>query len=95
MQRNSLRTLLYSATIAAAIGAAPVMTPLHAQNPSDQGATTNTNDRDDDRSNWGWLGLLGLVGLLGMRRRHDERDTTVRARPTGTTGTSGTSRPTT
>jgi MYXO-CTERM domain-containing protein len=95
MQRNSLRTWLYSATIAAAIGAAPVMTPLHAQNPSDQGAATNTNDRDGDRSNLGWLGLLGLVGLLGMRRRHDERDTTVRARPTGTTGTSGTSRPTT
>ena len=95
MQRTSLRTWLYSATIAAALSAAPAMTPLHAQNPADQGAATNTNDGDDDRGNMGWLGLLGLVGLLGMRKRHDERDSTVRTRTTGTTGTSGTSRPTT
>ena len=42
-------------------------------------------NRDDDRSNWGWLGLLGLAGLLGLRRRHDHHDDTYTG--TGRTGT--------
>lgn len=28
---------------------------------------------NDNRSNWGWLGLLGLLGLAGMRNRSGER----------------------
>ncbi len=77
MTRTAFRTWIYSATVALALCAVPARAPLHAQTPTEQGTATTT-DRDDDRSNLGWLGLLGLVGLLGLRRRHDTHDTTVR-----------------
>jgi hypothetical protein len=37
------------------------------------GARTATDTRNDDHSNWGWVGLLGLLGLAGLMkgRRHD------------------------
>lgn len=49
---------------------------------SGTGASAQQN-RTDDRTNWGWIGLLGLGGLAGLMGRRDHgRDTT-----TGTTTT--------
>ncbi|WP_223869742.1 WGxxGxxG family protein [Paenibacillus sabuli] len=31
-----------------------------------------TATTDNNRMNWGWLGLLGLIGLAGMRGRNRE-----------------------
>lgn len=82
MHHNAFRRWLYSASVAAALSAVSVFTPLHAQNTGDQPATTNAaanTTRNDDKPDLGWLGLLGLVGLFGLRRRHDAHDTTVRS----------------
>jgi MYXO-CTERM domain-containing protein len=64
--------------------------PVAAQNTTEPNTTTTTTPsatttredvsvrKDDDRSNWGWLGLLGFAGLFGLRR---DRDTHANGRP--------------
>lgn len=48
------------------------VSPISAQTPSDPGTTTMSDDtRDDDDTDWGWIGLLGLAGLLGLRGRRE------------------------
>jgi MYXO-CTERM domain-containing protein len=39
--------------------------------------TTYDDTRDDNDTDWGWLGLLGLAGLMGLKRREPvvHRDT--------------------
>lgn len=39
-------------------------------NTNSYNANATRNDNDTD---WGWLGLLGLAGLVGLRRRNPER----------------------
>ncbi|MFN2386331.1 MAG: WGxxGxxG family protein [Thermoanaerobaculia bacterium] len=39
---------------------------------------TTTVDRDDDGTDWGWLGLLGLAGLMGLKRREPNTVSTTR-----------------
>ncbi|WP_409340309.1 WGxxGxxG family protein [Paenibacillus sp. MBLB4367] len=38
------------------------------------GNTTRAYATNDNRNNWGWLGLLGLFGLAGLRNRSRERE---------------------
>lgn len=53
---------------------------LKAQTPTDTPRETNQTDvRQDDNFNWGWLGLLGLAGLGGLAGRR-ERDHVVATR---------------
>lgn len=54
-------------------------------------ATDNRRDdrREDDNTDWGWLGLLGLAGLLGLMPRktaHVVRDRDPLDRDHGGTG---------
>ena len=89
VQLNSARKGL----IVMALGLACAL-PVAAQNTPAANTTTTTAPtasatrqdadirKDDDRSNWGWLGLLGLAGLLGLRRDRDTRTTnSTRAAP--------------
>ncbi|WP_409346024.1 WGxxGxxG family protein [Paenibacillus sp. MBLB4367] len=39
---------------------------------TDHGNTTRAYATNDNRNNWGWLGLLGLFGLAGLRNRSRE-----------------------
>jgi hypothetical protein len=38
-----------------------------------QSAPGASEQRSNEGTDWGWLGLLGLIGLAGLRRR-DDRD---------------------
>jgi MYXO-CTERM domain-containing protein len=46
--------------------------------------TTYETERDDNDTDWGWLGLLGLAGLMGLKRREPvvHRDTRTATAPT-------------
>lgn len=54
---------------------------VYAQTGGDTGTGTGTTygdtTRDDNGTDWGWLGLLGLAGLMGLKRREPvvHRDT--------------------
>ncbi|HEV2845555.1 MAG TPA: WGxxGxxG family protein [Thermoanaerobaculia bacterium] len=56
---------------------------VYAQTGGDTGTGTGTGTtygdttRDDNDTDWGWLGLLGLAGLMGLKRREPvvHRDT--------------------
>jgi MYXO-CTERM domain-containing protein len=54
---------------------------VYAQTGGDTGTGTGTTygdtTRDDNDTDWGWLGLLGLAGLMGLKRREPvvHRDT--------------------
>ena len=72
------RLTTISALVLAGVIASPML--LHAQANPASGEDTTVMDRDDDRGDWGWVGLLGLAGLLGLRRR-DRDETREQARP--------------
>lgn len=36
-------------------------------------STYRTYAANDNRIDWGWLGLLGLLGLAGLRSRNNDR----------------------
>ena len=43
-----------------------------------QDDTAQTDDGEDDGTDYGWIGLLGLAGLAGLLgRKRDDRDRTV------------------
>jgi MYXO-CTERM domain-containing protein len=79
------RSTIVSTLVLAGLIASPAL--LNAQtNPADERDTAAVTDttmvaHEDDRGNWGWMGLLGLAGLIGLRRRErvEPRDQ-VRAR---------------
>ncbi|MEK3759601.1 WGxxGxxG family protein [Paenibacillus sp. FSL P4-0338] len=52
------------------------VSPLNNNNTTGRyrAQNTTTTANNDNRSNWGWLGLVGLLGLAGMRSRTGERD---------------------
>lgn len=51
---------------------------------TDTQATTQPSPRENEKHDYGWLGLLGLAGLLGMRRRHDNAHVHTEVRPNAT-----------
>ena len=40
--------------------------------PPPDSDNTATRYSDEQRHNWGWIGLLGLAGLAGLARRRSE-----------------------
>lgn len=43
--------------------------------PSTTDSSMSGVNREDNNSDWGWLGLLGLAGLAGLRRpKHETSD---------------------
>ena len=80
----SLKTNLSVLALASALSV-----PAFAQSDSTSGTTATTSPQatttsvrqDNDRRDWGWLGLLGLAGLLGLRRKPDARIDTTRVAP--------------
>jgi MYXO-CTERM domain-containing protein len=65
--RHSIIALAFLLCMTGALNAQQQPAP-DAQPP----ATTDrpiADTRDDDDSNWGWLGLLGLIGLAGLLGR--------------------------
>ncbi len=43
--------------------------------PSTTDSSMSNVNREDNNSDWGWLGLLGLAGLAGLRRpKHETVD---------------------
>lgn len=73
--------------------------PTAAQNNSnananarggDRNETPRTVVREDDDTDWGWLGLLGLLGLAGLipkKRKVEVQEFRDTNRPTGNAGT--------
>ena len=61
-----------SALVLAGALALPAVSSAQVDTPdNDQRIATNA-DRDNDGTNWGWLGLLGLAGLMGLKRKDRE-----------------------
>lgn len=62
-----------------------LVVPAFAENNNMNSNDMNTNNvntnsynakatgNDNNRTDWGWLGLLGLAGLVGLKRRDPER----------------------
>ena len=42
---------------------------VQAQPAGGSGDSSSYGTTDDNRTDWGWIGLFGLAGLLGLRRR--------------------------
>jgi MYXO-CTERM domain-containing protein len=88
MRPSEYRRFFQGAALAASIAIGSAALPSVAAAQSDAatagqttGQTTRTQNGDDDKTDWGWLGLLGLAGLLGLRRRDNHvhhTDTTTR-----------------
>jgi MYXO-CTERM domain-containing protein len=71
------KRILGSSLILASVLAQPTLVSAQVDPPT---ADTRA-ERDDNSSDWGWLGLLGLVGLLGLRGRDRIERTDVRVHP--------------
>lgn len=91
-----LRVGLLSLTLLAFAGTAAAQNNDNNNGNANRSADTRNDDRreartanrDDDNTDWGWLGLLGLAGLLGLMPRKKKevhvRDTNdVRDRDAG------------
>src|ERR1044071_692412 len=39
-----------------------------------QSSSSIEQRRDDEKKDWGWLGLIGLIGLAGLRRKRHDKD---------------------
>ena len=83
-QLNSARKglLVMALGLACALPAAAQNTPApNTTTTTTPSATTTRQDadirKDNDHSNWGWLGLLGLAGLLGLRRDRNSQTTSA------------------
>ena len=71
----SIRNRLCIAALLTTLTAGPVLAQTTA--PTTTSTTTpgvvRTDDRREDHSNWGWLGLLGLAGLAPLFMRKDRQ----------------------
>jgi MYXO-CTERM domain-containing protein len=57
---------------------------------ADRSETPRTVVREDNDTDWGWLGLLGLLGLAGLipkKRKVEVQEFRDTNRPTGNAGT--------
>lgn len=84
--RSGVAVLGVCLTCALPVGAQTTTSAGGATTPGSTGSTTmtTTERRDNDRHDYGWLGLVGLAGLLGLRRKHEDIDVRTRS-STGTT----------
>ena len=60
---------LRTATLVTALTIGTAVMPAAAGAQVGTTPTTTTTEREDEGTDWGWIGLLGLAGLLGLRRR--------------------------
>ncbi len=87
MKFTKLFTLARAGMLALSFFILTLATSVYAQTNTNttNANTTRTVVRDDDGTDWGWLGLAGLAGLLGLMpkkrdvvvRDHDVRDPDV------------------
>jgi MYXO-CTERM domain-containing protein len=79
MKQNGSRAVVIALGLALAVPAA-AQQGSQQQGSQQQSAAgvQSAASRDDNDTDWGWLGLLGLIGLVGLRRRgdHDGRNGT-------------------
>jgi len=82
MKHSDVSKLVRAVMLTLCLGLLPFAMSAYAQ-PNSNTATTNANTtrdvvRDDDDTDWGWIGLLGLAGLAGLLPK--KRDVVVRDR---------------
>lgn len=98
MTASSFSKFIGAGVIAAGLAVMPLTLPAQAQNNA-PGTSTEQNSNvdatgpirantEDDKNNWGWLGLIGLAGLAGLARKrqtetvhHINDDPSVGVRP--------------
>jgi hypothetical protein len=87
MPHADARRLFGTAILSLSLLATAAVTPAIAQDAgagTQGGASTQTENNNDDGMDLGWIGLLGLAGLLGLRKREpvrvDRVDTTASTR---------------
>lgn len=91
--KNTLFAWLGTGALALCLSVLPSTLSASAQTATDpiapgDTAITADDNYDDNRSDWGWLGLLGLIGLAGLKGRDRAHDTrTGHVAPTATTST--------
>ncbi|WP_135554806.1 WGxxGxxG family protein [Paenibacillus cymbidii] len=75
-----LPAILGTSIVVCAAGAAGTSTGYGNPNGMNNNGMNNTGSNyqtkattNDNRNNWGWLGLVGLFGLAGLRSRNRER----------------------
>lgn len=78
MMFRDCKKICYTALVALSLTALPVVATAQDIGP---GGTAVAEDRNDDDTDWGWIGLAGLLGLAGLMRRDRHHD----AHRTGTT----------
>ncbi|WP_460452454.1 WGxxGxxG family protein [Alsobacter sp. SYSU BS001988] len=75
--------LLASVVVLGSISAPIAQTTAPGTNPPATAAPVRHDD--DNRHNWGWVGLVGLLGLGGLMKRSERRiastDATRQNRP--------------
>jgi MYXO-CTERM domain-containing protein len=83
---TSMETKLWKFVGAATIGGAILISSsvgaqqsgsaqsAQSDNASSGQSSSMEQRRDDEKNDWGWLGLLGLIGLAGLRRKRGDDD---------------------
>jgi MYXO-CTERM domain-containing protein len=73
MKHFDLSQLLRASVLALCVGVLASGMTAYAQSNSNTASTnantTRTVVREDDGTDWGWIGLLGLAGLAGLMPR--------------------------
>ncbi len=91
MKHSDLSTLVRAGMLTLCLGMLPSAMSAYAQTntntPTTNANTTRTVVREDDGTDWGWIGLIGLAGLAGLipRKRAvvvNDRDPGVSSRAT-------------
>jgi hypothetical protein len=73
MKHSDLSKLVRANMLALCLGMLPLATSAYAQTNGNVNTTnantTRTVVREEDGTDWGWIGLIGLAGLAGLLPR--------------------------